>query len=189
MGGRSAAHQARRRHARHRRSPGLTVSTIAVVTIATLLVALLGTFFPAARAARTSALRALAASVRSPKRRGRLVALSARLPVPLLLGLRITGRRPRRTALNVASIAVTTSGIVAVLAGQARVSSQQPRLGAGLANPVVGQIRQLLLVVTALLAVLAAVNVIFITWATVQDVRLHPVVAEATAELRQVGYR
>jgi ABC-type lipoprotein release transport system permease subunit len=153
-------------------SPGLTVSTIAVVTIAALLVALLGTFIPAARAARTSTLRALAASVRPPKRRGRLVALSARLPVPLILGLRITGRRPRRTALNVASIAVTASGIVAVLAAQVRVSSQQPGLGAGLANPVVGQIRQLLLVVTALLAVLAAVNVIFITWATVHDVRV-----------------
>lgn len=152
-------------------SPGLTASTIAAVTIAAVLVALAGTFIPAVRAARISTVRALAASARPPKRRRRLTALSARLPVPLLLGLRITGRRPRRTALNVTSIAVTASGIVAVLAARARVSSQQPGGSAALANPVAAQISQPLLVVTALLATLAAVNVIFITWANVQDTR------------------
>jgi len=151
-------------------SPGLTVSTVAVVTIVALLVAMLGTFIPAVRAARISTIYALAAQVRPPKRRARLVALSARLPVPLLLGLRITGRRPRRTALNVIGIAVTESGIVAALALQARDSSQRFG-GGGLANPIADQIGQLLLVVTVMLAILAAINVIFITWANVHDLR------------------
>lgn len=48
----------------------------------------------------------------------------------MLLGLRITGRRLRRTTLSVASIAVTAGGIIAVLAiaSRARLGSQ---LGAG----------------------------------------------------------
>jgi putative ABC transport system permease protein len=160
-------------------APGLTGSTVAVVTIVALLVAMLGTFIPAVRAARTSTIHALAAPVRPPKHRARLVALSARLPVPLLLGLRISGRRPRRTALNVISIAVTASGIVAMLASQVRVSSRQFSGGSGLANPLVGQFDQILLVVTALLAILAAINIIFITWANVHDVRVSSATARA----------
>jgi ABC-type antimicrobial peptide transport system permease subunit len=151
-------------------SPGLTVSTVAIVVIVALLVAMLGTFIPAVRAARVSTIRALAASVRPPKRRARLAALSARLPMPLLLGLRIAGRRLRRTALSVASIAVTVSGIVPVLASQARFRSQFGS-GAGLANPMISQLDHLLLVVTVMLATLAAINVIFITWSSVHDAR------------------
>lgn len=157
---------------------GLTVSTVAIVVIVALLVAMLGTFIPAARAARTSTIRALAAPVRPPRRHARLVTLSARLPVPMLLGLRIAGRRLRRTALSVASIAVTVSGIVPVLASQARLSSQFGG-GAGLNNPITGQLDQLHLVVTALLAILAAINVIFITWASGHDVRVSSALARA----------
>lgn len=158
-------------------SPGLTVRTITVVA---LLVAMLGTFIPAVRAARISTIRAIAASVRPPKRRARLTALSARLPVPMLLGLRIAGRRPRRTALSAASIAVTAGGIIAVLAvsGRARLSFLQFG-GSGLANPVADQLGQLLLAVTAMLAILAAINVIFITWASVHDVRASSALARA----------
>ena len=58
---------------------------------------------------------------------GRLIALSARLPVPLLLGLRLAARRPRRAVLSAASIAVTVTGIVAVLAFHATAGQQ--RLG------------------------------------------------------------
>jgi ABC-type lipoprotein release transport system permease subunit len=162
-------------------SPGLTVSTVAIVAIVALLVALLGTFIPAVRAARISTIRALAASVRPPKRRARLTALSARLPVPMLLGLRIAGRRPRRTALNVASIAVTAGGIIAVLAvsGRARLSFLQLGGGSGLANPIADQLGQLLLVVTVMLAILAAINIIFITWASVHDVRVSSALTRA----------
>jgi hypothetical protein len=160
-------------------SPGLTASTIAIVTIVAVLVAMLGTFIPAVRSARIGVIHALSAPVRPPKRRARLVALSARLPVPMLLGLRIAGRQPRRCTLSVASIAVTAGGIVAVLATEARVSSQQLGGGSGLANPIVGQLNQLLLVATTMLAVLAAINAIFITWASVHDLRITSALARA----------
>jgi putative ABC transport system permease protein len=162
-------------------SPGLSLASIAVVTIVALLVAMLGTFVPAVRAARITAIGALAAPVRPPKHRARLTALSARLPVPMLLGLRIAGRRPRRTALSVASIAVTAGSIIAVLAvaRQGRLSFQGRGGGSGLANPIADQLGQLLLVVTAMLAILAAINVIFITWASVHDVRLSSGLARA----------
>jgi len=162
-------------------SPGLAVSTVGVVVAVALVVALLGTFIPAVRAARISTIRALAAPVRPPKRRARLTALSARLPVPMLLGLRIAGRRPRRTALSVASIAVTAGGIIAVLAvsGRARIGFLQFGGGTGLADPIAEQLGQLLLVAMIMLAVLAAINVIFITWASVHDVRVPSALARA----------
>jgi putative ABC transport system permease protein len=151
-------------------SPGLTAGTVAIVTGVALLVAMLGTFIPAVRAARISTIRALAAPARPPRRRGRLVEFSACLPVPMLLGLRITGRRLRRTALGVISIAVTVSGIVPILASQARLSSQFG--SSGLADPILDQLDQLLLVVTVMLATLAAINIVFITWASVHDLRV-----------------
>ncbi len=43
-------------------------------------------------------------------------AVLGRLPVPLLLGLRMVARRPRRALLSAASIALTVTGVVAVLA-------------------------------------------------------------------------
>ena len=55
---------------------------------------LAATLVPAVRAARTSTVSALADAARPPRRRARLIALSARLPVPLLLGLRLVGPPP-----------------------------------------------------------------------------------------------
>ena len=82
-----------------------------------LFVALAATLPPAIRGARTSTVDALAGTrARPPRRRAGLIALSARLPVPLLLGLRLVARRPRRALLSTASVAVTATGIVAVLA-------------------------------------------------------------------------
>ncbi len=44
-----------------------------------------------------------------------LIALSRRLPVPWLIGLRLAVRRPRRLALGAASTAITVALIVAVV--------------------------------------------------------------------------
>jgi len=94
-------------------TPPLGMSTVGLVTTVALGVAVAATFVPAVRAARTSTVRALADSARRPRRTAWVIALSARLPVPLLLALRIAGRRPRRTVLATLSIAITVSGIVA----------------------------------------------------------------------------
>ena len=72
---------------------------------------------------------------------------SPRLPVPLLLGLRLAARRPRRTLLNVASITVTASGIVAVLCVHAGYG-QSLYASSGLANPQTGKLNRVLLVLT-----------------------------------------
>src|SRR4029453_11464217 len=69
--------------------PTLPVSTIGLVPAVALGGAVAATLVPAVRAARTSTVRALAESARAPRRTGWLIALSARLPVPLLLGLRV----------------------------------------------------------------------------------------------------
>jgi predicted lysophospholipase L1 biosynthesis ABC-type transport system permease subunit len=66
--------------------PSLTLSTVGLVIAVALVAALASTFVPAVRSARTSTVSALSDGARPPRRRARLIALSARLPAPLLLG-------------------------------------------------------------------------------------------------------
>jgi hypothetical protein len=101
-------------------APTVTMSTVGAVTAVALGVAVAATFVPAVRAARTSTVHALTDAARPPRRAPSLIAVSARLPVPLLLGLRMTARRPRRVVLSVVSIAITVTGIVAALAPRRR---------------------------------------------------------------------
>ena len=96
-------------------TPSITMSTVALVTAVALGVAALRPSCPAVRAARSSTVHALADSARPPRRTGWLIAISARLPVPLLLALRVAARRPRRVVLGVVSIAITVSGIYVAL--------------------------------------------------------------------------
>jgi ABC-type antimicrobial peptide transport system permease subunit len=159
-------------------APSLTLTTIGTVVGVAIAVAVLATFIPALRATRTSTVRALADSARPPRRRAWLIGRSARLPVSLLLAVRLGARRPRRIVLSVLSIAVTVSGIVALLFAHATLAVSHFGTSAGSANP--GRLDvgfasrttredQVLLIVTILLVALAAVNAIFITRATVQD--------------------
>jgi putative ABC transport system permease protein len=179
-------------------APSLTLGAVAEVAGVALGVAAAATFAPAIRAARTSTVRALLDVARSPRRRGLLIALSAWLPVPALLGLRLAARRPRRLAANATSIAVTVSGLVALLFAQASLGA--PQLGgttSGSADPgqfdvgfgdVTQRVDQVLLIVTVMLAVLAAVNAIFITQATVRDDRHNSAVTRGIgASCRQVA--
>ena len=155
-------------------APPLTISTIGIVTAIALGVAVAATFVPAVRAARTSTVLALADSARAPRRTAWLIAISARLPVPLLLGLRVAARRPRRVVLATAGIAITVSGIVAALAAHADLLD-----GASVPDPQADQLNQVLLVITITLVTLAAVNAIFITWATALDARHASALARA----------
>lgn len=147
----------------------LTWSTIGLVTAVALGVAVVATAVPAARAARSSTVSALADAARPPHRTGWLITLSTRLPVPLLLALRVAARRPRRVVLGVVSIAVTVSGIYVLLVLNAFLGDQ-PGTGA-YTEAQVAVLRHVLLVWTVILLSLAAVNAIVITWATVLDNR------------------
>ena len=119
----------------------------------------------------------MADAARPPRRTPWLIAISARLPVPLLLGLRVAARRPRRVVLNTASIFVTVTGIVAVLAARAQ-NSQDAQLVGG-TDPGTVRMNQVLLVITVTLIALAAVNAIFVTWATVLDAKHASALARA----------
>jgi ABC-type lipoprotein release transport system permease subunit len=150
----------------------VTLSTVGLVTAVALGVAVAATFVPAVRAARTSTVLALADSARAPRRTAWLIAISARMPVSLLLGLRMVARRPRRTVLGVASIAITVSGLVAALAAHADIVD-----GSNAARA--DRLNQVLLVITITLVTLAAVNAIFITWATALDAKRSSALARA----------
>jgi putative ABC transport system permease protein len=168
-------------------APPVTLLTAAVVAGVALLVAIMATLVPAIRAASTSTVSALADAARPPRRRGWLIAVSRRLPVPLLLGVRLAGRRPRRAMLNVFSIAVTVSGIVAVLLARARHYADGLGGSSGLGNPRTDRLNEMLLMLTVMLVTLAAVNAVLITWATVLDARHSSALARALgATPRQV---
>ncbi|MFI0350122.1 FtsX-like permease family protein [Actinomadura sp. 9N407] len=155
----------------------LTWSTVGLVTAVALGVAVVATAVPAVRGARSSTVSALADAARPPRRTGWLITLSTRLPVPLLLALRVAARRPRRVVLGVASIAVTVSGIYVLLMLNAFLDAQ-PGTGA-YSEGQVAVLRHVLLVWTVILLCLAAVNAIVITWATVLDNRHSSALARA----------
>jgi len=161
--------------------PSLTWSTVLLVTAAAIAVAAASTLVPAMRAARISTVAALAGAARVPQRRAWLIKLSARLPVPLLLGLRLMARRPRRALLSAASFAITATTIVAVLIFHSTVSQTSRLSGpfSGPPNPGNGRISEVLLVVTVVMVILAASNAIFTTWATVLDARRFSAIARS----------
>nr|WP_241756422.1 FtsX-like permease family protein [Actinomadura sp. RB99] len=156
---------------------GPTGDTIAATTVLALAAAVLTTLGPARRALRTETVTALADGARRPAHRARLNGLSALLPTPLLLGLRLIARRPGRAVLHAWSIAVMMIGATALL--MARV---QPDYDYGLGSSALGNVQaeqghRVMLAVTVALAVLAAVNIVTITWTTALEAR--PVMAIA----------
>ena len=158
-------------------APSLTVSTVGLVGSVALGVAVIASFVSAVRAARTSTVHALVDSARRPRRTRWLIALSRRLPVPLLLGLRVIARRPRRVLLAVASIAVTVSGIIVVLAARAAMATDWD--GPSGLDPKTDRANQILLMITVVLVGLAAVNAIVITWVAALDARHASALARA----------
>lgn len=158
-------------------APSLSLPTIAVVTGVALVVAAIATFVPALRAARSSSIVALANAARAPRRANWLLAISSRLPTPLLLALRMLGRRPRRVVLTILSTAVTVSGVTAAVAARAKVD-QLLALGGHQAEKA-ERLWQVVMVIMVTMVALAAVNAIFITWATVLDARQASAVARA----------
>ena len=153
-------------------TPPLTVTTIAEVTVAALAVAAAATILPAVRGARTSTVGALTDPARPPRRRRRLIALSARLPVPLLLGVRLVARRPRRAILTCASLAVAATMVVAAVTLQYQVDVKKQAhdpIGLFSSSSIAGRVTHVVFILGAVLVVLAGLTAIFTTWATVID--------------------
>jgi ABC-type lipoprotein release transport system permease subunit len=149
--------------------PPITVSTVGLVTAVAVGVAVAATAVPAVRAARSSTVRALADAARPPRRTGWLISVSARVPTPLLIALRVAARRPRRALLGAVSVAIAVSGIFVALVLDQFLTTQAS--AAGYRETQVDLLRRVLLVVMLILLALAAVNAVVLTWATVLDNR------------------
>ncbi|MEV6160236.1 FtsX-like permease family protein [Nonomuraea sp. NPDC052129] len=153
-------------------------ATVVTATVLAVAVAVLSTLRPTLRAMRTATVTALTATARQPRRRPWLTALSALLPTPLLLGLRLTARRPGRAILQACSTATTVIAIVALLTIYA-----QPERGYGLdGSSVLPNLRgehdrRLMLAVTILLIALAVVNTLTFTWTTAIEARANMAIA------------
>jgi len=173
-------------------APAMSASTIVEVLGVAIVIALVATLVPAVRAARSSTIDAMNDVARKPRRRAGLIRVSRRLPIPALFGLRLVARRPRRALLSAANIAVTVTGIVAVIAFRADVHNKLSTAGGltagGLSDPVVNRDEQMLAVITILLVALAVLNALFTTWATVVDARRASALMRALgAQARQVS--
>ncbi|MEO3805385.1 FtsX-like permease family protein [Nonomuraea sp. B1E8] len=157
---------------------GPSGATVATATVLAVAVAVLSTLRPTLRALRTATVTALTATAHQPRHRPRLTSLSALLPTPLLLGLRLTARRPGRAVLQACSTATTVIGVVALLTLHA-----QPERGYGLNGSAVlpnlrgEHDRLLMLAVTILLIALAVANTITFTWTTAMEARATMAVA------------
>jgi putative ABC transport system permease protein len=164
-------------------TPPLTVTAVAEVLIVAILVAAGATIVPAIRGARTSTIRALNDPAHPPRRRPTLIAISARLPVPLLLGVRLVARRIRRSLLTAASMTIAVAMVVAALTLQHNVAVRDRDIGS--AGFVIGtssvgdRVTHLVFLLSAILIVLAALNAIFTTWATVIDAQRPTALARA----------
>jgi putative ABC transport system permease protein len=171
--------------------PALPVGSIALVIGVAIAVAAAATLAPALRGARISTIRALNDPAHPPRRRPRLIALSAALPVPLLLGLRLVARRPRRTALTAASLMIAVAMVVAALAVQRDIAvthQGQATVGFFFTDGIVQSANYVLLVVSVILVTLAAITTAFTAWAAVIDARIATALARALgATPRQIS--
>lgn len=177
-------------------TPTLDLWTIGIAIGAAIAVALVATLVPAVRASRTSTVSALADAARPPRRARWTIALSSRLPVPILIGMRLAGRRRRRALLSAASVAITVGSLVAVLMFREHANSLDTSGGlgglfrfSGPGDPLWERGMDVLLVFTVALVLLALVNAVLVTWATVQDARHASAIERALgASPDQVGW-
>jgi putative ABC transport system permease protein len=175
-------------------SPPLTLTSIAEVALAAVAVAIAATIVPAVRGARMSTIRALNDPARPPHRRPRLIALSARLPVPMLLGVRLIARRTRRTVLTTVSLTIAVTMVVAAITLQSEVNVREQSHTVGISglldssSSIGGRVTHVVWILGAVLVVLAGINAIFTTWATVIDAQRPTALARALgATPRQIS--
>jgi putative ABC transport system permease protein len=166
-------------------SPSVTLGSIALVVGVAAVVAAAATLVPALRGARTSTIRALNDPAHPPRRRPLVISLSAGLPVPLLLGLRLVARRPRRTVLTAASLVTAVAMVVAAITVQRDLEvtnrGHVPIVGVFSNSAIVQNANHVLLVLSVILVILAAISATFTAWATVIDAQ------RATALARALG--
>jgi putative ABC transport system permease protein len=172
-------------------SPQLTAASVVLVIGVAAVVAAAATLAPAIHGARTSTIRALSDPAHPPRRRPRLIAISAALPVPLLFGLRLVARRTRRTVLTSASLTIAVTMVVAALTVQHDLAVTEQRsapIGLFVSSSNGDQANHVLVLLSVILVILAAISATFTAWATVIDAQTSTALARALgATPRQVS--
>src|SRR5690606_2216102 len=131
----------------------------------------LSTVVPALRAARASTVRSLANPAKAPHRSRLAVGLSRRLSPPLLLGLRLSARRPGRAALSAAGLAVTVAAVTVALWMEAGIRSDTAQVADALGEHAITYDKLRLVTYTFIAALLglALVNALLVAWTTALD--------------------
>ncbi|MFE1842533.1 FtsX-like permease family protein [Streptomyces sp. NPDC059515] len=148
--------------------------TTGIVVAATLLavtVALTGTLGPVLRTGRSSTIDNLADPARLPADRSRLPAMTAHLPTPLLIGVRLVARRPGRAALSAVGTAATTVMVTAALTFRVSLDAEIARGTSAfedIRNALTGQV---MFGVTMALLALSVLNTVFVSWSTAVQAR------------------
>ncbi|MBV9367482.1 MAG: ABC transporter permease [Solirubrobacterales bacterium] len=162
-------------------APSLSAASTVIVLAAAAAIALAATLVPTVRTARATTMRAITDAANVPSRAPALITFSAWLPFPLLFGLRLAGRRPRRTALTIASMTFAVAWVVTAITLQHqinfinRASALTPPDEYHPTNPLT----QVITVVSVALVIAAAITTIFSTWTTVMDAQRPSALARA----------
>ena len=164
-------------------APSLTITTVVIVVGVAGLVAMASTLVPAIKAARTSTFHALHDPAFVPRRRKVLVPISAALPVPLLLALRLVARRTRRTILTLASLVIAVTMVVTALTVERQLAVHEDSAAAGFSasSAIYESANHVLIVLSVALVCLAVVSVTFTAWTVVIDTQMATAVARGSA--------
>ncbi|MET8976787.1 ABC transporter permease [Streptomyces sp. NPDC004539] len=145
--------------------------TVVTAIVLAVVIAVTGVLGPALRAARTDTAGALTDPAHLLTYRPRLNALTAYLPVPLLLGSRLLARRPGRAVLAAAGTAATTLMVTALLTFHAELDAAPAVKRFGPLEVRTDRTGQVLLAVTLALAVLSLLNTVLLGWSTAVQAR------------------
>jgi putative ABC transport system permease protein len=155
--------------------PGAVLAAAALA----LTIAAVAALAPVIRATTTSTVHALADSAAPPRRRAWRIRLSRRLPIALLIGVRINARRPRRARLVTVNTLITMMAITAVLMAES-LHPQGIHVGTTeLPDRRDERTMHAILLVGAMICVLALLNTIVSTSTAVLDARQPLAVARA----------
>jgi putative ABC transport system permease protein len=151
--------------------PPFNLVTVGIVLGVTVGLTVLPALRPARRAARASTIRMITNPARPPHRSPRLIALSARLPTPALLGVRLAARRPGRALLSALGMGVSVAMIFVALAMEQGIAGDAARQGDGSYGVDIAydKLRIVVYAFTIALIVLAAINALLIAWTTAVD--------------------
>jgi putative ABC transport system permease protein len=177
--------------------PPLTWTRAGVVAAAAAAVVVLGTIRPALRGIGQSTLRSLVAGPRTPRRAGWLARLAAYAGVPLpgVLGMRSTWRRPGRQLTNAVGLGLGVAMIVvAVTLGASldvlNATPAEPGHAASDAAVAIlyDQIRAIVLATAGLLFALGTINALIVATFAARDVaRNHAILRAIGATPRQTA--